>query len=63
LTEIIINTQWCKRCAICIDMCPKHVLASNDKGYPEVVNKDACNQCKLCELYCPDLAIELVEKD
>jgi len=63
LAVISINTQWCKRCAICIDMCPKDVLAPDEKGYPEVVNEVACSQCKLCELYCPDLAIELLEEN
>jgi len=43
-------------------MCPKDVLAPDEKGYPVVVNEAACSQCKLCELYCPDLAIELVEE-
>jgi len=44
-------------------MCPKDVLAPDEKGYPEVVNEVACSQCKLCELYCPDLAIELLEEN
>ena len=63
MSLISINKAWCKRCDICIIICPKKVLGSDSKGYPIVVNEEACVKCKLCELLCPDLAIELVEED
>ena len=61
MAVIHINNQWCKRCEICIDLCPKDVLAADEKGYPVVVNAAECIRCGMCELYCPDLAIELEE--
>lgn len=59
MSLIIINRKWCKRCDICIDLCPKDVLRKDDEGYPEVIDENACIKCRLCELRCPDLAIEL----
>ncbi len=61
-THIVVKKAWCKSCAICVEFCPKGVLAMKD-GYPEVVNSEACTQCLLCELRCPDFAIELVEEE
>jgi len=61
--EIVVDEDLCKACHICIDVCPKKVLAPspklNAKGLhiPIPVNIDACIKCKLCEYYCPDFAI------
>ena len=68
MIEIVINSDYCKGCSICIAFCPRNILqASNDintKGYtlPEVVDIDACTQCKLCEIVCPDMAIAVTPK-
>jgi 2-oxoglutarate ferredoxin oxidoreductase subunit delta len=57
--EIIVNTEWCKGCGICVHFCPKKVLKL-DKGNKAVVaDLDSCIGCKLCELRCPDFAIEV----
>jgi len=53
---IEIKLSWCKSCGICVEYCPKHVLAMQD-GYPVVVDREACNRCQLCDLRCPDFAI------
>jgi 2-oxoglutarate ferredoxin oxidoreductase subunit delta len=53
---ITINQGWCKGCAICVEFCPKDVLAMRD-GYPEVVDLAACTRCQLCDIRCPDFAI------
>ena len=63
MTAISINTQWCKCCSICIDLCPNKVLALDENSFPKVVDEGSCNKCKLCELYCSDLAIEIVEEN
>lgn len=58
-----INEEYCKACALCIEICPKNVLGFsgkfNKKGYDvaEVKNPEACIYCKKCELICPDFAI------
>jgi len=69
MIEIVINTNYCKGCSICIDFCPKDVLQlakeMNAKGYilPEVTDIDACTQCQLCVIVCPDLAIAVTPKE
>jgi len=61
--EIIIDSNVCKGCHICIDQCPNDVLEVSQrrstKGYlmPIVTMIDDCIACMLCELICPDLAI------
>lgn len=54
--EIEIVKSWCKSCAICVEFCPKDVLAMED-GYPVVIDRDSCNRCQLCDARCPDFAI------
>ena len=56
LPVIEIKLSWCKGCGICVEFCPKQVLAMQD-GYPVVVDREACNRCQLCDLRCPDFAI------
>ncbi|MGI6605365.1 MAG: 4Fe-4S binding protein [Firmicutes bacterium] len=62
--QIQVNTKWCKACGICVEFCPKAVLAQGDDGKVQVKNPEACIGCQLCELRCPDFAIEVggVEK-
>ena len=53
---IEINAKWCKGCAICVEFCPKNVLAM-ENGLPVVIDLEACNRCQLCDYRCPDFAI------
>ncbi|MBS4015718.1 MAG: 4Fe-4S binding protein [Candidatus Latescibacteria bacterium] len=55
--EIIIIKEFCKGCGICVEFCPKNVLALGSDFKVNVANIDACNGDKLCELRCPDYAI------
>lgn len=61
--QIEIFEDWCKRCGICVEFCPKSVLARDDTGLPVVKNPDACIGCRLCEIRCPDFAIEVKIKE
>ncbi|MFH1843248.1 MAG: 4Fe-4S binding protein [bacterium] len=54
--QIEINAGWCKGCTICVELCPKDVLAM-EGGVAVVVNLLACNRCQLCDYRCPDFAI------
>ena len=56
-----IATDRCKGCRLCIDVCPKHVLALdesivNELGYHPVrlTHPDSCTSCALCARICPD---------
>jgi len=55
--EISIIKEFCKGCGICVEFCPKDVLALGNDFKVTCVNIDACNGDKLCELRCPDFAI------
>ena len=62
--KIIIDTERCKGCSLCVAVCPKSCIVisrqSNKSGYfpAEVTNAD-CTGCCLCALICPDVAIEV----
>ena len=63
-----IHRDLCKNCRLCVEFCPKGVLAMttdrlNVKGVPyaECVHPDRCIGCQACVLICPDAVIELYE--
>jgi electron transport complex protein RnfB len=69
-----IDHQKCTGCAVCIDACPKHVLAMYPRAHRVVLScqtadrgkavKEVCSvgciQCQLCIKECPADAISLV---
>ncbi|MFH1845944.1 MAG: ferredoxin family protein [Candidatus Omnitrophota bacterium] len=63
--KIIINTEKCKGCSLCIDTCPKKLFKLTDKTnkrglrYAEIANHEKCIACNLCVMMCPDCAIEI----
>ncbi len=56
---VILNETWCKRCGLCVSVCPFHVFEPNEEGLPLLVKLDKCTECQLCELICPDFALEV----
>ena len=66
--KLTFKTDNCKGCGLCVDVCPKQVLALaedqiNKKGHHPVVAVDesACIGCAFCATMCPDCIIK-VEK-
>ncbi|HHV57866.1 MAG TPA: 4Fe-4S binding protein [Firmicutes bacterium] len=57
--QVKVNKAWCKACGICVEFCPKGVLALGQDGKVDVVNQSECTGCGLCELRCPDFALEV----
>jgi 2-oxoglutarate ferredoxin oxidoreductase subunit delta len=61
---IIINSEGCKGCGLCVSVCKKEALAlgksMNKKGYYYVsADQSKCVGCGMCYRMCPDCCIEL----
>lgn len=61
-----IAEERCKGCGLCVDVCPKHVLALdtstvNRLGYHPVRLTDAslCTSCAFCARVCPDVVFSV----
>ncbi len=63
----IIDSERCKGCGLCVNVCPKHVLELSDKVssrgyYPSFqARPEDCIYCTLCCIMCPDVAITIKE--
>ena len=63
MNTVEVNTQLCKGCYLCMDVCVKEALTVADKrnamgAYPvESAGNGECTGCGLCALICPDAAI------
>ena len=62
--RIVIDSERCKGCALCVGVCPRDVIhmsdAFNTRGYHPAQLVDppqACTGCAVCALICPDVAI------
>ncbi|HWI61940.1 MAG TPA: ferredoxin family protein [Symbiobacteriaceae bacterium] len=63
MAYVVIDSELCKGCELCIDACNRGALSlsetQNSKGYlPTQLSKpEKCNGCTLCAIMCPDVAI------
>ena len=64
MARIIVNENLCKGCEMCVNACPKQIIALatskiNAKGYhpAKLMQPDQCTGCKSCATMCPDVAI------
>lgn len=67
MPKVVVLSEYCKSCGLCISICPKKVLSIGDKpngkGYYFVVaDDDKCIGCTLCGIMCPDLALEIYKE-
>ena len=57
---IVVNTERCKGCNLCVVACPLDVISLakevNLRGsnYAQPILKDICNGCSTCATVCPD---------
>jgi 2-oxoglutarate ferredoxin oxidoreductase subunit delta len=68
MANVTFNEELCKGCGLCIDVCPKKIVALrqdklNLKGFHPagVADMDKCIACAFCATMCPDCVIT-VEK-
>ncbi|MEW6443983.1 MAG: ferredoxin family protein [bacterium] len=65
MAKIVIETERCKGCRLCISVCPKKILVVepvyNQKGYEPagVADLEKCTGCALCAEMCPDICIRV----
>ncbi|MCU0844106.1 MAG: 4Fe-4S binding protein [Spirochaetes bacterium] len=63
--RVVVRSEYCKGCNLCIAYCKKGVLAPseglNKAGYHYATPDDEkeCTGCRVCVLVCPEVAIEV----
>ena len=69
MIKLTFNTDLCKGCGLCVNVCPRKVLVIarekiNQKGHhPAIaVALEKCVGCASCAIMCPDCVIT-VEKE
>lgn len=69
MAYIKIDTELCKGCRLCINICPKKCLEQsgefNSRAYHYAVQTrpEDCIGCKLCAFTCADCAIEVFKEE
>ena len=67
--EVIIESEQCDGCKICVDFCPKELLEVSEETnsrmlhYVVITDPDNCLGCKQCERLCPTTSIFIKEID
>jgi 2-oxoglutarate ferredoxin oxidoreductase subunit delta len=68
LPKVTFNADRCKGCSLCVDACPKKIIALsesalNARGFHPagIVDQKKCIACAFCAVMCPDTVIT-VEK-
>jgi 2-oxoglutarate ferredoxin oxidoreductase subunit delta len=65
MANILINTERCKGCRLCMEFCPRKLITMSEdfncKGHhPSVFEEsEECTGCAICAMMCPDIAIEV----
>ena len=66
MAKLTFDTNRCKGCGLCVEACPKDLLAIardkiNQKGHhpAEITDQEKCAGCAFCAMMCPDCVIKV----
>ncbi|HIS69961.1 MAG TPA: 4Fe-4S binding protein [Candidatus Gallacutalibacter stercoravium] len=66
MARIVIREEVCKGCELCVNACPRKIIALakdkiNAKGYhpAQLLDEQKCTGCASCAMMCPDVAIRV----
>ena len=66
--EIIINSEQCDGCKICLLFCPKELMEIDENNfnsrmihYAKITRPEDCVGCKQCERLCPTASLFVKE--
>ena len=66
MAKVQFNEERCKSCGLCVEACPRKILAIdgvrlNRKGYSPAhcTDEEKCIGCAMCATMCPDCVIEV----
>ncbi len=65
--SMAVDSELCKGCGLCVDVCPKHVIGISEKlnsssYHPAYYLGHDCTGCGLCFYACPEPAAIRVVK-
>jgi 2-oxoglutarate ferredoxin oxidoreductase subunit delta len=64
---VVIDTERCKGCELCIDACRPGVLSMstevNENGYRFPLLVEGCTACRACRDVCPDFCFDVFKYD
>lgn len=65
MPTVVVASEYCKGCGLCLSACPKQIMTLTDALSPQgyhvarLEDEEECTGCCACATVCPDAAIEV----